>query len=511
MFTNRISLVEIDKIQVDRSTRQRTDLTPDSVIDLAVTIGKSQWISPILVNSDTNTIIAGERRLTAVRALRDAMLGNFEGFSNPAEARNTLVPVCTCQVESWNNWNRIPTQLGTKLTDRDITVYEYIENTQRKDLSWQDRAQAIYRIHEYGVTGPDGSNWTLQNTAQHCGTNVSVIHNNIKLWRLYLQHSKDSELKRVIDESNSLNAALSNAERYVSRREEDTLDFSNNTLLKKVARATPPTSPLEPLAKKSGPKPEAPPQQTTATSSPEIDWSESESLSAQTLINADFHEFAQHYDDEPFNFIHCDFPYGIDFNKSAQAKTVGNSILGEYDDSADVYWALLNTLKQERQRLIAPSCHIFFWFSQNHRRATEDFFTEMGGVVQPFLMIWHASEGSGLLPDAQRYGRRSYETAMLITFGDRKIVSPRALSYSATRNANNRTHRSEKPLPVLEHFFSMFVDSSSRVLDPTAGSGNAIIAAHHADASFIKGVEIDPKLYRSACRTIDNFSEAVTL
>ena len=145
-----------------------------------------------------------------------------------------------------------------------------------------------------------------------------------------------------------------------------------------------------------------------------------------------------------------------------------------------------------------------FWFSQNNRRETEDFFVSMGAVVQPFLMIWHSAEGDGIVPDPQRYGRRTYETAMLITFGDRKIVAPRQLSVSASREAKTRIHRSQKPLRVLEHFFEMFVDKSSSMLDPTAGSGTSLIAASNLLANRIVGLEADEEIYRKSCNFIDN-------
>jgi DNA modification methylase len=184
-------------------------------------------------------------------------------------------------------------------------------------------------------------------------------------------------------------------------------------------------------------------------------------------------------------------------------------MLGEYDDSAEVYWQLLDTLKQNAARLIDHQAHIMFWHSQNKRRETEDFFTSMGAVVQPFLMIWHCGENEGIIPDPQRYGRRTYETALLATFGDRKIVAPRALSFAASRESKSRIHRSQKPLSVLNHFFGMFVDDSSHVLDPTAGSGTSLIAANNLSAKRVVGLEIDPNIYRNAYEHINNLSAIV--
>ena len=225
-------------------------------------------------------------------------------------------------------------------------------------------------------------------------------------------------------------------------------------------------------------------------------------MSDQLLINADFCEWAPNYTGEPFNFIHCDFPYGINFNTGEYTGTINNKLLNDYDDSPDVYWKLLNTLR-DNTHLIAPQCHIMFWLSQNFRRETEDFFNSIGGYVHPFLMIWHCGSNEGLVPDPQRYGRRTYETAMLITFGDRKIVGPRALSLEASRESSTRIHRSQKPIKVLSHFFGMFIDNSSIVLDPTAGSGTSLIVANNLKAKQVTGLELNKDAYEKACEYID--------
>ena len=121
-----------------------------------------------------------------------------------------------------------------------------------------------------------------------------------------------------------------------------------------------------------------------------------------------------------------------------------------------------------------------------------------GYARQKFKMIWHCSDNLGIIPDAQRYGRRTYETAMLFSLGDRKIVKPTALSYAAPRG--ERIHRSQKPLEVLSHFFRMFVDTSTIMLDPTCGSATSLIAANKLGASRVLGLEIDPTMHEQAVK-----------
>lgn len=495
MFSNIINQVEVDKIIINRDVRQRSTLTPDSVLPLAVSIGTSQWISPILVDSETNYLIAGERRLTAVKALRDVVNGDYSSFSDQEAARIALFPVCSCKVDSWKQWTKIPAQLGKDFTPVDLAVYEFIENAHRQDLPWQDRAKAIYEIHAANVV--QDSTWTAINTANLLGIAKSTVTENLRVWRVVANEDADAKLKAIIDESATIKSALQTLERHISRRDTGPGVTLTSTLAPRPKAETP-------ISGTPGPKPNTI-STHTAPSWLEDEYEEPLPLASDVLLNADFTTWAASYEGEPFNFIHCDFPYGINFNDGLYSTRPSSTSLNHYDDSPEVYWQLLNTLR-DNIHLIAPQCHIMFWFSQNLRRETEDFFTALGGFVQPYLMIWHCGTNDGIVPDSQRYGRRTYETAMLITFGDRKIVVPRALSVDASRESTTRIHRSQKPLKVLSHFFEMFVDDSTIMLDPTAGSATSLIAAKDAKARRIVGLEVDPEVYKAACTLLNTQS-----
>ena len=67
----------------------------------------------------------------------------------------------------------------------------------------------------------------------------------------------------------------------------------------------------------------------------------------------------------------------------------------------------------------------------------------------------------------------------------------------AANTVSNR-HMSEKPVPMLTHFFRMLVDGHTAILDPTAGSGSALRAAKRLGASRILGLEINEQFARDA-------------
>ena len=51
---------------------------------------------------------------------------------------------------------------------------------------------------------------------------------------------------------------------------------------------------------------------------------------------------------------------------------------------------------------------------------------------------------------------------------------------------------------MLKHFFEMFVDDTTKMLDPTAGSGNALRAASSMNAKLVVGLEINPEICDAA-------------
>jgi len=143
---------------------------------------------------------------------------------------------------------------------------------------------------------------------------------------------------------------------------------------------------------------------------------------------------------------------------------------------------------------VAASAHMVFWFSMTHYQFTVDRLTEMGWSVQPFPMVWHKSDNAGLLPDPSRQPRRTYETALLCSRGDRKLVQAKAASIAAPSDRASKIHMSQKPPTVLKHFLTMVCDEFSEVLDPTAGSGTALTVAKELGAKRVVGLEVDEEI-----------------
>ena len=121
----------VESITVVREQRQRRELT--DIAELARSIESAGLINPITVTRD-NILIAGERRLTAVKSL---------------------------------GWSHINAQYVEDLSELEIALIEFEENVKRVELAWQDRVDAIDKYHK--LQCQINGTWTMEQTADAIG------------------------------------------------------------------------------------------------------------------------------------------------------------------------------------------------------------------------------------------------------------------------------------------------------------------------------------------------------
>ncbi len=198
-------------------------------------------------------------------------------------------------------------------------------------------------------------------------------------------------------------------------------------------------------------------------------------------------------DHRRYNFVHCDFPYGKGLHKSDLYNTDAKDM--SYEDTPDIYWGLCNDLALAKASgILSASCHIMFWFPMNFYTETVEFFRKEEFRVEPYPLVWIKSDKMGIIPDPTRGPRRIYETALIMSLGDRKVIKPTVNGawYDSGRRAD-ALHVSSKPTDMLSDFFRMFVDEDSVVLDPTCGSGTALESALLLRCKFALGLDINPE------------------
>jgi ParB/RepB/Spo0J family partition protein len=405
---------------------------------------------------------------------------NVEDLLSSIKARGVIQPIIVEELESGRyrlvagerrytasqklGLADIPARMAGDLNPIERQIIELEENVKREDLDWKDHVHAIRRIHIlYSQLNPEQ---THEQTAEEIGMsrgNVSIAI-------------------RVAEELDAGSKTLAAAPGYraaynmIARHDERRMGDVMNDLLSEPQPVVGMT--ISPPAAQAAPP--------------------------ESILNEDFLQWAEVYAERPFSFIHCDFPYGIDLDRSEQANTAA---WGGYADSEALYWKLCQALARNLDKLLTQQGHLMFWLPSDIRRQYEtlDFFQEAAPSLYfvPTPLIWHKTDNRGILSDPKRRARHIYETALYASRGDRFVVKSVSDAYGAP--TSKELHQSEKPEPMLRHFFSMFVDAHTRMLDPTCGSGTALRAAESLGAPEVLGLEISPEFCTGARSILKKF------
>ncbi len=354
-------------------------------------------------------------------------------------------------------WTHIEVRYVEDLDPAEIHMIELEENIRRVGITWQEEAEALAKYHELKVQSEPG--WTKAATAEDLGMS-----------------------------SDSVGVKIALAKEIASGNEKVAAQPKLSTAMNIMRRKT---------------------ERERASILAEVEEKDPDARRVP-LLHANFNEWAPAHTGVKFNLIHCDFPYGI----NADGQKQGNNIAmhGGYADGPEVYFQLLDTLAASMENVVAESAHLIFWFSMDYYEVTRIRLHDMGWRVNPFPLVWHKSDNTGLLPDPQRGPRRIYETAFFASRGDRLVAQPVSNLFSHP-GRDKEIHMSEKPIPMLKHFFRMVCDANSVVLDPTSGSANALKAAEALGANFVLGLEKEREFYErsAAAYFAGDGMEAITI
>lgn len=462
--------LSLSDIIVDRDARQRRDLfdRDGNFIDndgLLSSVTQHGVISPILVDKEYK-LIFGERRYTA-----SGLVGHPD----------------------------IPARFVEDLSPSEYAQLELIENLCRSELEWRDEVRAIAKLHTINCEAAvaQGTTWSIEATAQQIGRSMSICSRILRV-------AKDFESPKIAM-ATSMQQAFNTLARFDERVEADALA----TLVDATAHlfdnpaAQPANSTGGPTAHSSAESGMGDSATGTEGHSPAM------ALSPplpppDPIQHTSFLQWLEQYDGPAFNFLHCDFPYGVNVFGGPWS---GRNTAETYSDKPDDYLTLIRALCSAADRILAPSCHVMFWTSANIRIQAEtiQLFHELapGLVFNEFPLIWHKTDNVGIVPDPSREARRVVETCLYAAREDRKIV--RTISGAYGSPTNKDLHPSTKPEPMLRHFMQMFVDENTTLLDPTCGSGSALRAAESLGAKRVLGLEVSEEYAKNANVAMRNF------
>lgn len=446
-------------IVINREKRQRREFTVD---DLIPSIRNHGIIQPIVVIRDTLELVAGERRLTAALELE---------------------------------LTEIPVRFYDTLSELQKLEIEFEENIKRRNLTWQEEAAAAYQLHQMYVQKSDSLHypkgrdeevepkWTIEASAERMNISRRSAGRYIDLGEAL--EAGDESIAKIDTISAAHSALLRRKERNKAETVQRIMEMA--TRPKPVAKPTVGSSSNDSTEVASEPAPPAEPEPVPFS-----------------IIQADMTQFLAEYSGPKFNFIHLDLPYGVKLQGQAgQAGFEG----GGYESSPEIYWHLLDAICTHWGNFMFPNAHIMTWFSFLGNDG-EGFYSQTVEYLErriPGLefdrnpLVWMKTDNKGILSDANRRARNICEFALMGSTGDRRIVKAVANAYGCpTVKTKDGIHTNEKPVSMLSHFFTMFVDGHTRLIDPTAGSGSAIRVAEQLGAEAAIGLEFNPEFAERA-------------
>jgi ParB/RepB/Spo0J family partition protein len=464
--------IDPNLILIDTAARQRKqDL---DISDIKSSIAKLGVIQPVVVRREGAEVhlIAGFRRTMACREL---------GVEVPVRYWDTLTP-------------------------RQMRMVELEENIKRKNLHWRDEVMAYQDMHQMLTEEHTGDSWSVIRSAEELSVHETTLRR-----MLHIARAIDSpRIANATGTDQAWGILTRHADRVASSIVGDIIAAGNRTFEAMGAAPPPPAPPISIQTESPAsasidteipsigngsaifgqpPSPQSNgllPQANGDLGSVQLPAVISKPIPAnQPPIHcADFLTWAPAYSGPKFNFIHCDFPYGVN---------TADSLIETYDNTSDIYWNLLNSFVANLDRLMSYSAHLLFWLSMrdDYFQPTKQKLRAAGLHVVDRPLIWLKSDMRGAAPGVKgTQPRHVYEAALLCSRGGRFLVKQGGDGYQAP-SVSSPIHPTQKPQPMLEFFFTMLVDETTTMFDPTAGSGASLLAAEARGAKSVAGLELN--------------------
>lgn len=465
-----VKLVPLESITVPED-RQRKSFPEQEMQELADSIQAPHGLfTPLFVRPSKEKgkyiLVAGERRLRALSSIEKPYTFGEETVS-PGYA-----PVVV------------------KNLPDDITAYEaeLHENLIRLNLSWQEQAEAVAKLHrlkkEQDPRHTAGMTAMLLEDSSYEGDYASSTkYRQVNASLLVADHLNDPDVRAA--------KSLSAANKVISKKlEEDYL-----ALLRKKKAETPKVDPqpkedtsvLDDLFP-SDSTPVSPVKKKPTTTK------------IGTFYHGDMREEIKKIEDGSIQVVLTDPPYGMGVDKfnDGGSGTIGHTY------SEEGFEELHEILVKELDRICTKTAHVYIFCDIDYFVTLRDMMlaTEQWRVRRTPL-VWDKVNGGKLSDGIPAGYRRSYELILHATRGNRPCaeVSSDVLKQVSVKGT---IHGAQKPVALYKQLLKMSAVPGDKVFDAFAGSGTIFQAAKDLFLDPI-GIEISDTFagYCEMARTQD--------
>lgn len=420
-----MNLIDIDSIVV-LDDRQRQAFNTKAMDDLRSSVERFLLHPPTVQSEENPVLVIGERRLRVLRAMRD------EGIA--CTHMGKLLPLGKIPVLYFNNADSAA-----------LFEAELVENIHRDDLTWQEKALAVAKLHDLRVNEAAlvGVVHTIKDTANEIvkGKATEVERRNT---------STDIHLGKAIESDYELSMAKSESDalKIIKRRED--------AAKRKALAASISLMSIE-----------------------------------HQLTLGDSFELIKSIPDESVHVVLTDPPYGADMHKKG-THTVDEH---DYDDSGGFVQTMINNLPDELYRVMAKDSHAYIFCDWRYFTQWQLALTLAGFRVWQRPIIWYKGS-TGAFVDAKHGPRYTHEYIIYAMKGDRHIDQIYDDVVTVQQSSHN-LHPAGKPAKLFEHFLKRSGLPGETCLDVFAGSGPIFEAAHACKMTAI-GFELNPAYFDMA-------------
>ncbi len=419
--------------------RQRTKIDNAPLGELKQSIqSRGLFHPPVMsvLDDGSLSLAAGERRFRAIESLaKEGIQIRFSG---------ELIPL-----------GHIPYATLSNSGSLEAFVAELEENIMRVELSWQDRTNALAKLHEMrsGSNPKQTQTATAKEIVQKLGgegtpnvPTVNAVRSQISRASLVAAHLHRPEISKARNETEAYNLVLkAEEERFTA----ELIRRRNSRLVEETLRC-------------------------------EIRCGDAKSL----------------LEDQPsgmVDLILSDPPYGV-YADSAPGFRARSVLHHNYEDTPEYAREILRCILLEGWRVTKPKANIFLFTDIKHFEWLQTFSAQMGWKPWRYPIIWQKSLSEGLTPWQGLGPVHTFDVIFFATKGFRGLRE-RILDILPEPRVkrNEKLYAAEKPLPLLAKLISASTLPGDFVLDPCAGSGSTLVAARGLKRPSL-GFEIDPKV-----------------
>lgn len=444
--------------------RQRQEFDPTAHQDLVNSIDDNGLMhAPVFrEEEDQLVLVAGERRLKAIEEL--ASLG--KGFRYDGEAfKDGYFPYVT---------------LG-ELSHLEAEEAELDENLKRRDLTWQEHAAAVERLHNLRLAQADEHlEKVLQDHADE-GLDASQIA------ELAPKHT-------VADTAEEVTGRRDGGYQDSVRKELIVAQHLNNPVIAKAKSAD---EAFKLLKREEERKRNIELAETVGAAF---------NADSHTLLHCNCLDWmANSTNHNQFDVILTDPPYGMGADTFGDAGGSLSGIEHHYDDSYESWQRLMEGEWDSTDGLdttpgwcklsylvAKPQAHAYVFCDIDRFHELKQMMEAAGWYVFRTPMI-NVKSNSGRVPLPDRGPRRQYEILLYAIKGKKPVthIYPDVITSLADEQMG---HGAQKPVSLYENLLQRSVRPGDRVLDSFAGSGTIFPAAHSMHV-YATGLEQSDESY----------------